>query len=313
MSRTAETVRRFARPLILFIVGAAVFSAAYCQAPLYYSNQNQYFLHGLANAGFGYLHDDWLSSTRDSTPIFSGLVEMTVRYLHPFAFHLYHALLLGGYGAALLGLFAAVVGQQTTARRWPIFLALLIAIHSALARWCSYHFLGVDYPWFFQAGVAGQYVLGGMLQPSMFGVLLFGAACLFVRGQTFPAAVCTALAAAMHSTYLLSAGFLTLGMMTALVAERRPLVALGVGALALVLVLPAAVFVLLVFGPSSASEFAQAQEILVNVRIPHHSRPDLWLEWVAVLQILWIVLAAVMARPARLRICCPSRSGWRPC
>jgi hypothetical protein len=74
--------------IALFLLGAALFSAAYCQAPLYYSNQNQYFLHGLADAGVGLLNEDWLATTADPTPLFSALVSATARFLHPWAFHI---------------------------------------------------------------------------------------------------------------------------------------------------------------------------------------------------------------------------------
>src|SRR5436190_6480308 len=101
------------RPFVhggLFLLGSILFAAAYCQAPLYYSNQNQYFLHGLAEAGEGLLADDWLAKTRDPTPVFSGLVAVTGRSLHPWAFHVYYALLFGAYAAAMLGLFVTVAG-----------------------------------------------------------------------------------------------------------------------------------------------------------------------------------------------------------
>jgi hypothetical protein len=301
MTLFPEAVRRSVRPLVLFVVGTAAFAAAYCQAPLYYSNQNQYFLHGLADAGYGFLGEDWLAGTRDPTPLFSALVAFTVRHLHPWAFHVYHALLLGVYGVAMLGVFAVVAGKETAGRRWPIFLGLFVAAHAALARWCSYRWLGQDYPWFLQAGLAGQYILGGMLQPSMFGVLLVVAVALFARGRTLPAAFCAALAAVLHFTYLLSAGLIVLGMIAALLAERRPYRALGAGALALAVVLPIVVDVRLTFGPTSSGTFAEAQAILVNVRIPHHTRPDLWFDAVAGAQAAWVVLAAVLARPTRLR------------
>src|SRR5690242_11985782 len=125
------------RPLLaaaLFLAGTAVFAAAYCQAPLYYSNQNQYFLHGLAEAGVGLLREDWLANTRDPTPAFSALVAFTARHLHPWAFYVYYALLLGVYGAAMLGLFASLAGQQAAAARWPAFVALFLAAHAALPR-----------------------------------------------------------------------------------------------------------------------------------------------------------------------------------
>ena len=43
------------------------FALSYAQSPLYTSNQNQYFLHGLARAGFGFLRDDWLVHTSTKT------------------------------------------------------------------------------------------------------------------------------------------------------------------------------------------------------------------------------------------------------
>src|SRR5262245_34845562 len=79
------------------LLSVAAFVAAYGQAPLYYSNQNQYLLHGFAAAGDGLLRDDWLAQTRDPTPVFTTLVAVTVRYLHPWLLHIFHAVLLGAY------------------------------------------------------------------------------------------------------------------------------------------------------------------------------------------------------------------------
>jgi hypothetical protein len=287
----ARPLRALACPLL----AAGAFALAYCQAPLYYSNQNQYFLHGLADAGVGLLRQDWLARTCDPTPVFSALVAFTARHLHPWAFYLFHALLLGAYALAMLGLFRALAGVSA-ARRWPAFFALFLAAHAALPRWASYRWLGNDYPWFLQAGVAGQYVLGGMFQPSAFGVLLVVAVSLFARGRPFAAAACACLAATAHSTYLLVAGLLTLGFLARLLLERRPREAAALGAFALVLVLPVTLHVLLTFGPSSAETFREAQDILVNVRIPHHARPDRWLDPVAALQIGWVVLALALVR-----------------
>src|SRR5262249_56691201 len=116
------------RVLLVFLVAGLCFAVAHAQAPLYYSNQNQYFLHGLARAGQGLLAEDWLANTLDPTPVFSALVAVTARYLHPWAFHAYHALLLGVYAVSLLALFAA--SGPAASRRWPLFVALFILAHS---------------------------------------------------------------------------------------------------------------------------------------------------------------------------------------
>jgi hypothetical protein len=287
------------RSIALLLAGSALFAAAYGQAPLYYSNQNQYFLHGLA-ANDGLLAEDWLANTADPTPAFSALVALTARYASPWAFYLYHALLLGAYGVAMFGLFAHLAGPEKVERHRLLFAVLFLAIHSALARWLSYRLVGFDYPWFFQAGVAGQYLLGAMLQPSFFGVLLVVAVCLFARGRPYLAAVCTGLAADMHSTYLLPGGLLTLGFLTSLALRREWKTTLGVGAVALALVAPAIVYTLARFGPTSPEVFAEAKDILVNLRIPHHSRPDLWLDPVAWLQVAWVALSLVLVRKTPL-------------
>ena len=61
----------------LWLLVAAVFAVAYTQSPLYEGNQNTKFLHGLAQAGRGYLEADWLANTVDPLPVFSSLIYAT--------------------------------------------------------------------------------------------------------------------------------------------------------------------------------------------------------------------------------------------
>ncbi len=298
MTHSPERRRSF-RPFLLIALGI-VFAFSCSQAPLYYSNQNQYFLHGLANAGEGQLRDDWLANTRDPTPVFSALVTGTARWLHPWMFHGEYAVVQSLYVLALLGLFAVVAGKEVRLHRWPVYVALFVAIHSALIRWGSYRCFGWDYPWFLQAGVAGQYILGGMFQPSTFGVLLLVSVWLFSRERPYLAAIFAVLAATLHSTYLLPAALLTLGYLVTLLREKRGYQALEVAVLALVLVLPVALYVWVSFAPTSAEAFAESQAILADFRIPHHTRPDLWLDFVAGLQLAWIALGLALLWRTRL-------------
>src|SRR5205807_953301 len=59
-------------------------------------------------------------------------------------------------------------------------------------------------------------------------------------------------------------------------------------------------YVLLNFAPTSPEAFATAQDLLVNVRIPHHSWPRLWLDEIALAQLAWVVLALALAWRTRL-------------
>jgi hypothetical protein len=282
-----------------YLVVAVVFVAAYGQAPLYYSNQNQYFLHGLASAGVGNLHADWLANTLDPTPVFSAIVVATVRYLHPWFFHGYLAILLAAYAIAMLSIFDGLAGDAAPRSRL-IFAVLLVLTHSAAVRWASYQLFDKDYPWFLQAGVAGQYVLGSMLQPSVFGVFILIGLALFVRGRVLLGSAVTAGAGIFHPTYLLPAAMLTLGFMSSLgiAGEYRRMLLVGITALAVAG--PVAVFSLRSFGPTNPEVFAEAQDILVNFRIPHHTQPALWFDRVAAAQILWMLVGIALARRTRL-------------
>ena len=50
--------------MCLVLLMAAGFALAHTQSPLFFSNQNQYLLHGLADAGYGHLSHDWLASSQ---------------------------------------------------------------------------------------------------------------------------------------------------------------------------------------------------------------------------------------------------------
>ncbi|MCI0625401.1 MAG: hypothetical protein L0387_27770 [Acidobacteria bacterium] len=283
-----------------FLLGTFAFGLAYGQAPLYHSNQNQYFLHGLAAAGFGFLQDDWLANTTDPTPIFSFLVRITYRHLHEYVFYGYYLLLFGIYSASMVSLFALLAGKRNSAQLRLSFFALFLLIHSALLRWGSDHLFGRAYPWYLQAGVAGQYALGPMFQPSTFGVLLILSISLFVRRNPFWAVASAVLAATVHSTYLLGAGMLTLAFMIVLWREHHHWQALRLGTWALLLVLPVLIYVVITFRPTSTEALVEAQQILVQVRIPHHAIPRLWCDGIALGQVAWMLLALHLVRQTLL-------------
>ena len=285
------------RSVISYLAWGMLFGLAYAQSPLYTSNQNQYFLHGLAEAGVGYLAEDWLAGTADPTPVFSALVAVTARFLHPNAFYLYFLLLATVYYLSLRRIAARLFNLEPPSMSGGVFAALLFVTHSAALRFALGFGVGGIWEYAFDGGVAGQRLLGDVLQPSAFGVLLLLSIQQQLEGHSRRALVAVALAATIHPTYLLSAAVLTAAFAVDAVHQKRSLsAALQIGGLALVLVLPILIYVGRNFLPASA----EAQRILVTFRLPAHAVPAEWLNASAIAKLAWIGLALYLARTTRL-------------
>lgn len=273
-----------------------LFALAHTKPGGFYSNQNQYYLHGLANAGYGDLSSDWLANTSDPTPLFSWAVAIAYRLAGGLALQVAFALLLIGYFLSCWFLATGLPSfPQSTGGRWA-FAAALIAVHSAILRYGSVAAFGTDYPWYFQAGLANQYVLGPGLQPSAFGVLLLTAVAAFAHGRPRLAAGCVAMACTLHSTYLLPGALLVLGMLGALLRRGQVRLAVHTAAVAFVGVLPVLAYTGYEFAPSSAESFAESQRIIAWIRIPHHADVNRWLDIVAGLQLVWIAFGLGLLR-----------------
>jgi hypothetical protein len=293
-----------------FLFWSILFGITYTQAPLYYSNQNQYFLHGLAQAGLGNLDQDWLANTQDPTPVFSALVAFTyrqsidvpvLRHLHEYLFYVYYILILGLYFHSLLGIARFCepsLNDKPLARLG--FITLFVAIHAGILRLASASIFGVDYPWYFQAGVAGQYVLGFGLQPSVFGVFLLASISAFLRNRPWLATTLACLAGIMHTTYLLGAAMLILAYQILLFRDTQIKKAVLLGLWSLALASPVVIYNIMAFAPTDAETFAEAQRILVHFRLPHHAEVGRWLDLIALAQVAWLVAGIFLVRKTKL-------------
>ena len=277
---------------------AVCLTLAYTQLPLYSTNQNTYFLHGLAQSGFGHLANDWLAHTADAVPVFSALVRLTAGAWPPL-FHLYTCVLFGIYLLGLLGIARQALAIRESSRTEWILAVVLVALHSGLLGIASERALGWNLPRLFERGLADQYLLGPVLQPSNFGVLLIAAIVAAARERRTLAIVCLGLAATFHPTYLLIVGVLALTTVgVALRAGRGAGAAMKPGLLAAVLLLPITAYVLLEFPPSAAH--AAVSEILVKVRLPHHADIAQWFGPASVFQILLMGAGLLLARGTAL-------------
>ncbi len=290
------------KKLAFFLFWTLLFAAAYTQSPLYTSNQNQYFLHGLANAGVGFLREDWLAQTPDTVPVFNLIVEWTIRIFHTnLLFYVYYALLMGVYFFSLVGIGDRLFNIRKDRVHLWLFLAGLIALHSAALRYLISKAAGVDWAYVLEDGFAGQRMLGPVLEPSVFGVFLVLAVYLFLESRPYLAALAAAASAVFHPTYALPAGLLTAGLMISLYLDtrrlKRPLVT---GALALAVVSPVLVYSFANFWGSSPQTAAEAQQILVEFRIPHHAVISQWFSGPDLVKIGMVAAALWLVRRSRL-------------
>ena len=159
--------------LISFLAWSLIFGMIYAQSPLYTNNQNTYFLHGLAKAGFGYLSHDWLASRQEAMPVFTWLVYLTYTVFHSkVPFYFYYALLMGVYLFSMFGIMDLFFDLRRSKARTLLFLAFFLAAHSAAMRFLLSRLVVEDSTFLLEGGVAGQRILGQVFQPSTFGVLL---------------------------------------------------------------------------------------------------------------------------------------------
>jgi hypothetical protein len=293
------TTARWLRGALNFLSWSLLFSLAYTQSPLYSSNQNQYFLHGLAQAGFGSLDQDWLANTSDPTPLFSLLVQISYHlFENSVIFYIYYSLLLGIYFYTLLAIAGLLIDDRQHRLNRLLLAALLNLIHSAGWRFLLSRTLGVNWMYILEDGVADQRMLGPVFQPSTFGVFLLVSLYLFLSRRDVLGGLAAAAACLFHPTYLLGAGLLITAVTIIrwvethhLLIAMRPMLILLVGAI------PILLYTLTTFGLSNGEIATQARLILVDYRIPHHARVFSWLDATVAAKLLLILSALFVLKP----------------
>lgn len=285
-----------------FLTWSLVFGIIYAQSPLYSSNQYQYFLHGIAHAGEGYLARDWLANTIDPLPLFSALVEGTVLICRNGAlFYFYYAILMGIYLYSLFGISDLLFNLRRSGNRSLLFMVLFLGAHSALMHYFLSRALGTEKPFLLEGGVAGQRLLGQVFQPSTFGVFLLLSIYLFLKNRYFFSLLSLSVAVSFHSVYLLTSAVLTLGYLWVIVQKKRDLKSPALFAVtALLLVAPVAAYTFFVFRSTSTDITRQANEILVDYRVPHHAVISQWLDWSVAVQAAIVIAALVVVRKHHL-------------
>lgn len=287
--------------ILVFLIWAFIFGIIYAQSPLFTSNQNQYFLHGLANAGFGDLKSDWLANTRDPTPVFSMLVEYTYRISNNTGvFYLYYFIIFGVYLFSLVGITGTLYDISATSLKLTLITGLLL-LHSAALRFVLSIGAGPEWIYIFEGGLAGQRLLGSVFQPSSFGVFLLLSIYLFLKNRVLLSLVAIGVAVTMHPTYLLASGILVFAYLLCIFLDGKNFKEVtSTSLIAILVVSPIFIYTFQSFGGTTSLGFSRAREILVNYRIPHHAVIGEWFNITSIIQLGLIILAIYLIRNSRL-------------
>lgn len=273
------------------------FAVAYGVGAFLSGNQNSYLLHAVAGTGEATLRYDWTAATRDPFPVFTALVTPLVTLWPTVTFSVGHLALIALYACGLLGIVERTFTNQRSERASLATFLVLVALHSRLLASASMRMAHVDVRALLQDGVASQYLLGPGLQPSVFGVFLILSLYAYLAGHPALAAICAAVAATVHGTYMLSAAILTLAYTVPMWwTDRRSGRAVALASVSLLLVLPALVSSIRAFGPTDAETFRRAAAILVHTRLPLHADPAFWFGAATVVKLVLIVIALVLVR-----------------
>lgn len=276
-----------AAPALAGAVLGLYFLSSWEIRPLFFSNQNTYFLQGLRWGGVEALQQDWVSGTRAPHVAFSFVVAALVRLgVLPVGVHALEMLL---YVTLVWTFWTLSNSRHPGARgrsvsvRFLICAAFLVLL-TERGRWT---------PVFNWGGLADQYVFGGYLQPSEFGIAILAAIGLLGSGRPRWAVVCLVVAAVFHASYLLPCAVVA-GAVGADAASRKQwreaavlLCMFGAG------VAPIAAYGLTFRGDAAA--VAEAHSLLAREIIPQHAWPAFWFSTVSTLKLVVMAAGALLA------------------
>ncbi|MBN2044877.1 MAG: hypothetical protein JW757_07655 [Anaerolineales bacterium] len=260
---------------------------------LFWGNQTTKMLYGLADAGYGYLDQDWMANTKDPLLAFSWIVKFTYQYLGVRFFHIYQFVLVGIYLYSLM----MIADHFYQIRRAPILFFIFLSVYLL-----TYSDLW-PYPMkiLLHDGVAIQDLALTQFLPNGFAAFLFLSILLFLKERPYWAVISLVAACNVHTNYLIAGAALVSAYLVIDFWEKRDFKrVLMIGGLALLLVLPVVLYYLTSNQDAAATQVAEMNSIVVNLRIPHHTQVGEWWNGNAFLKTLLVMGALIITRRTRL-------------
>lgn len=261
------------------IVVSILFGVANTQRPLFSENQNTKFLHGMAEAGYGYLAHDWQANTWNPLPVFTYLIAYSQRFFSQYSFYIYYIILNAIFFLSLFWLVVNMFDIRKGSIKYLIILLILFVIHSELFDVVGYRITAnqISLRDFLTQGLAWQYLNNSYFQPSLFGILFITSILSFRKGKIYLAAFLAALVALFHSASIFIAAMIVISYMLILFFKKRKLKeAFLVGFLAFIVVSPILIQNLQEMMKQRDAIADEALGILVHEVIPFHTLISFW-------------------------------------
>lgn len=218
-------------------------------------------------------------------PVFTAFAKLSINLFGKKILYIYFAIISFIYVFSLYKISLIATKYKPTILRL-FFFFIFFTVLVGTKKYLSY-------------GVARQYLLGTYFQPSSFGILILLSIYLFLKKRNFQASVMLAFASTFHPTYLLVSLFIFAGYLFVLFREDKTK-AFKIAVFQLVSVLPVTIYSFITFSSTSPEITAQAKDILVNFRIPHHAKFDCWFGLPDVYRITITLISLIIIRKTRL-------------
>jgi hypothetical protein len=284
--------------LFIFILGIGFFfTLSQILFPLYYSNQNQYFLFGLSKAQHGFLAGDWFVGTTDYTPVFTFLVFLIKRFLSEIWFYLFYFLLCSIYIWILIRISETIFKIKNNKTFYILLFSFIVFLHSAYFANISIDLFKINLSELLRDGFAGQYILSGYFQPSQFGVLIFVSIFAFLKKKYYLSSFLLALAVSFHPSLLLPASSIVLSYGLILyLTEKKYKKSLKIITFFILCILPIISFYFFfIKGINIPFDLhQQALQISAFIRQPHHTVIEYWFTPIQSLKLLIIISAIAL-------------------
>lgn len=296
--------------LVVLVLGLSI-------PPLFHDNQNTYFVHGLYSARQDWLTNDWFAQTQQPHVVFSVLVEMLdrINFLESGTYILQLGLYASFYLATWLIIdFVIHALNKEFSDPLPSHLQLRYAVTLfgvfvlvQQSSFVEYVMQRIPFQTIWERfwdlrGLANQYVLGGYLQPSEFGVLILLAIGLILKQRWYLGTSLLIAASNIQASYLLHSSILVLIITFWLYKNDKKCTSIRIAFLYCIAVVPVTLYMI---NMTNDPNIAQANAILAFERQPQHAVPAFfWGQALGTntLKMIGIIFATMLAWYRRLGI-----------